>query len=127
MCVCICVCIFVCVSVCVQANEEEIERVAHQLRQSTKVLTRNLQDNPNLEGNMQKIQVFFFWTTEQYVSTKEQCVSTKEQNISTNEPYVLKICSEQYVSTKNPIFWKYILGNMSLQKSSMSPQKSPIF
>jgi len=39
-----------------QANEEEIERVACQLRQSTKVLTRNLQDNPNLEGNMQKIQ-----------------------------------------------------------------------
>ena len=39
-----------------QANEEEIERVAQQLRQSTKVLTRNLQDNPNLEGNMQKIQ-----------------------------------------------------------------------
>ena len=76
MCVCICVCIFVCVCVCVQANEEEIERVANQLRQSTKVLTRNLQDNPNLEGNMQKIQVFFFLTTEQYVSTKEQCVST---------------------------------------------------
>uniref|UniRef100_A0A6T8KT63 Uncharacterized protein n=1 Tax=Hemiselmis andersenii TaxID=464988 RepID=A0A6T8KT63_HEMAN len=39
-----------------QANEDEIQRVAHALRQSTKVLTRNLQDNPNLEGNMQKIQ-----------------------------------------------------------------------
>jgi len=38
------------------ANEDEILRVAHALRQSTKVLTRNLQDNPNLEGNMQKIQ-----------------------------------------------------------------------
>ena len=38
------------------ANEEEIERVTHALRQSIKVLTRNLQDNPNLEGNMLKIQ-----------------------------------------------------------------------
>mmetsp|Transcript_46030 Transcript_46030/g.109795 ORF Transcript_46030/g.109795 Transcript_46030/m.109795 type:complete len:389 (+) Transcript_46030:192-1358(+) len=39
-----------------QANEDEISRVANALRQSTKVLTRNLQDNPNVEGNMQKIQ-----------------------------------------------------------------------
>jgi hypothetical protein len=37
-------------------NEQEVERVALALRQSIKVLTRNLQDNPNLEGNMQKIQ-----------------------------------------------------------------------
>ena len=37
-------------------NEQEIERVALALRQSIKVLTRNLQDNPNLEGNMSKIQ-----------------------------------------------------------------------
>mmetsp|Transcript_43522 Transcript_43522/g.137687 ORF Transcript_43522/g.137687 Transcript_43522/m.137687 type:complete len:377 (-) Transcript_43522:4858-5988(-) len=39
-----------------QANENEIQQVAQSLRQSTKVLTRNLQDNPNLEGNMQKIR-----------------------------------------------------------------------
>ena len=31
-------------------------RVSLALRQSIKVLTRNLQDNPNLEGNVLKIQ-----------------------------------------------------------------------
>ena len=39
-----------------QANEDEIQRTANALRQSTKILTRNLQDNPNVEGNMHKIQ-----------------------------------------------------------------------
>jgi len=39
-----------------QENEEEVERVSLALRQSIKVLTRNLQDNPNLEGNMLRIR-----------------------------------------------------------------------
>lgn len=37
-------------------NEDEIADVARRLKQSTRQLCRNLQDNPNLEGNIQKIQ-----------------------------------------------------------------------
>jgi len=36
-------------------NEEEISRISLSLQQSTKLLCRNLQDNPNLEGNLEKI------------------------------------------------------------------------
>jgi hypothetical protein len=36
-------------------NEEEISRISLALQQSTKLLCRNLQDNPNLEGNLEKI------------------------------------------------------------------------
>jgi len=37
-------------------NQKELHEVANQLRQSTKLLCRNLKDNPNVAGNMLKIQ-----------------------------------------------------------------------
>ena len=37
-------------------NQDEINRVAQELRQSTKLLCRNLKDNPNLGENMEKVQ-----------------------------------------------------------------------
>eukprot|EP00163_Fabomonas_tropica_P017446 TRINITY_DN3098_c0_g6_i1.p1 TRINITY_DN3098_c0_g6~~TRINITY_DN3098_c0_g6_i1.p1 ORF type:complete len:393 (+),score=106.48 TRINITY_DN3098_c0_g6_i1:359-1537(+) len=36
--------------------QDEISRVAQELRQSTKVLCRNLKDNPNVGENLQKVQ-----------------------------------------------------------------------
>ncbi|KAK3288269.1 hypothetical protein CYMTET_4249 [Cymbomonas tetramitiformis] len=37
-------------------NQAELHEVANQLRQSTKLLCRNLKENPNVAGNMLKIQ-----------------------------------------------------------------------
>jgi len=37
-------------------NQKELHEVANQLRQSTKLLCRNLKENPNVAGNMLKIQ-----------------------------------------------------------------------
>ena len=37
-------------------NQREIQEVSQQLRESTKNLCRNLKDNPNISGNLLKIQ-----------------------------------------------------------------------
>ena len=37
-------------------NQREIQEVSRQLRESTKNLCRNLKDNPNISGNLLKIQ-----------------------------------------------------------------------
>ena len=39
-----------------KANQAEIQEVSRALRESTKTLCRNLKDNPNIHGNLLKIQ-----------------------------------------------------------------------
>eukprot|EP00440_Ansanella_granifera_P040086 gb/GFBE01043481.1/.p1 GENE.gb/GFBE01043481.1/~~gb/GFBE01043481.1/.p1 ORF type:complete len:384 (+),score=153.83 gb/GFBE01043481.1/:1-1152(+) len=61
--------------------QREIQDVAHRLKESNKTLCRNLKENPNVQGNLMKMQAERSQVTEWLEETKTDLIELSFQNL----------------------------------------------